>query len=317
MGRQHALAAAVSMVLLTAGCVGASADPAPQPSGSTRVSTWVDPDGDGLLQPGPGEPLRSHTELAPVSRPAHRLVTFAQLADAHVTDEESPARVEALDRLGSPFTSAFRPQEALTPFVLAGMVETINRLHPAAVVETGDLIDNAQANELDAAAAILRGGRVDPNSGAAEYAGVQSASNPDPLIYRPSVDAPRYPGVLAAAERPFTSPGLNAPWYPIAGNHDVLVQGNLAATAATERIAVGSRKVVTLDAETAAAAQEGRLTPRIVDRLLADERTANAITVPDVHGKFVSEATGILTSKGFQVDPAPAGTVCASVSPLN
>jgi hypothetical protein len=109
---------------------------------------------------------------------------------------------------------------------------------------------------------------------------VQSASNPDPLIYRPSVDAPRYPGVLAAAERPFTSPGLNAPWYPIAGNHDVLVQGNLAATAATERIAVGSRKVVTLDAETAAAAQEGRLTPRIVDRLLADERTANAITVP-------------------------------------
>jgi 3',5'-cyclic AMP phosphodiesterase CpdA len=280
MGRQHALAAAVSMVLLTAGCVGASADPAPQPSGSTRVSTWVDPDGDGLLQPGPGEPLRSRTDLAPASRPAHRVVMFAQLADAHVTDEESPARVEALDRLGAPFTSAFRPQEALTPFVLAGMVETINRLHPAAVVETGDLIDNAQANELDAAAAILRGGRVDPNSGAAEYAGVQSASNPDPLIYRPSVDAPRYPGVLAAAERPFTSPGLNAPWYPIAGNHDVLVQGNLAATAATERIAVGSRKVVTLDAETAAAAQEGRLTPRIVDRLLADERTANAITVP-------------------------------------
>ena len=77
-----------------------------------------------------------------------------------------------------------------------------------------------------------------------------------------------------------TSPCLHAPWYPIAGNHDLLVQGNLAATPATQRIAVGSRKVVTLDAETAAAARGGRLTPRIVDRLLADESTGDAITVP-------------------------------------
>ena len=80
-----ALAAAVSMALLTAGCVGASADPAPQPSGSTRVSTWVDPDADGALQPGPGEPLRNRTELAPRSRPTrriarrHRTVTWSMI----------------------------------------------------------------------------------------------------------------------------------------------------------------------------------------------------------------------------------------------
>ena len=74
--------------------------PALPDTGSTRVRTWVDPD-TGVLLPGPGEPLRNRTELAPRSRPTRRLVTFAQLADAHVTDEESPARVEVLDRLGA------------------------------------------------------------------------------------------------------------------------------------------------------------------------------------------------------------------------
>ena len=119
MGRQHALAAAVAMALLTAGCVGASADPAPQPSGSTRISTSVDPDGDGTLQRGPGRAVAQPQRAGAGVAATQRLVTFAQLADAHVTDEKSPARVEMLDRLGPPFTSAFLPQEALTPFVLA------------------------------------------------------------------------------------------------------------------------------------------------------------------------------------------------------
>src|SRR5262249_33558260 len=193
-----ARALAASIAVAATACVGGgpSAQRLPD-TGSTLARTWVDSAGNGILTPAPGERMLPRTALAPASRLTQPLVTLAQITDAHVTDEESPARVEMLDRLGHPFTSAFRPQEALTPFVLAAVVRTVDRIHPAAVFETGDLIDNAQQNEMTQALAILGGGRVDPNSGASGYDGVQSASNPDPLIYRPAVDEPRYPGLLA------------------------------------------------------------------------------------------------------------------------
>ena len=248
-------------MLLVTGCSG------PPPS-STLHGTFRDRNGDGVLERAHGEPLVDRTELAPASKPVERLALFAQLTDAHVVDEESPARLEGLDRRGPPFTSAFRPQEALSGRVLDATMRSLNTLKPQAVIETGDLVDNDQLNELDEAIAILRGGRVDPSSGAPGYRGVQAASNPDPYYYRPGVDPPRHMELLAEAERPFDAVGLKAPWYPVVGNHDLLVQGNLAPTAETNAIATGDRKLVTLSPAALEAVRGLRLSQGAVAALL-------------------------------------------------
>jgi Calcineurin-like phosphoesterase len=235
--------AVTALLLAAAGC-GAPGAAAPTATTSTLQSTLIDRDGDGFLERGPGEPLRDRGRSV---RPGRTLATFGQLTDTHVRDEESPARAPFLDRLGAPVDSTFRPQEAFSTQVLDAAVRALDREHPQAVVVTGDIIDSAQENELDQALAVLDGGVVNPDSGAPGYDGVQEASDPDPFYFRPDNDAPRHPGVLDAAQRRFRAAGLDAPWYPAIGNHDVLVQGEVPATPAIEQVATGDRMVVGLD----------------------------------------------------------------------
>ncbi len=238
--RRQALASAAALAAsgALAGC-GSGAGAAR--SGSTLASTWSDLRGDGQLEPAAGEPLLVRTELGPPAAGVQLLARLAHVTDAHVMDAASPARVPFLDRLGPPLQSTFRPQEALTARVLSGAVRSIRRLAPAVVIQGGDVIDNAQGNELTAAIALLSGGRVEPGSGPHGYFGVQSAADPDPFYYRPDLDAPRHPGLLAAATRPFTARGAGAPWYPVLGDHDVLVQGELVPSALTRSLALGQR----------------------------------------------------------------------------
>ncbi|MDQ6744676.1 MAG: hypothetical protein M3Z27_01440 [Actinomycetota bacterium] len=233
----RALAAAAT--LYAAGCGSGSAAGGVD-SGSTLVSTWADRGGEGVLARSGGEALIHRAELAPAAATGRTIATIAHLTDAHVLDASSPARVTFLDRLGPPFQSTFRPQETLSAQVLAGAVHALGALQADLVVQGGDLIDNAQANELAQAIAVLEGGQVHPGSGRRGYFGVQVAENPDPFYYRPDLDAPRYPGLLGQAAKAFTSPGIRrARYYPVLGDHDILVAGEIPPSPQTQALATG------------------------------------------------------------------------------
>jgi len=301
--------------LIAAGC-GNNAR-RPDADGSTLRTTYQDPDGSGVLTPGRGEPLRPRTELGPQTRAVGVLATIAHVTDAHVLDAESPARITFLDRLGPPFQSTFRPQETLTAPVLAGSLHAIRALRPDAVIQGGDLIDNDQSNELSLALAILKGGGVRPGSGAPGYFGVQSALDADPFYYRPDLDAPRHPGLLQAATRAFTSPGVGAAWYPVLGDHDILVAGEVAPTAQTRALALGVEAVWDLPpgltsppglAAARAAAGGGGCSPGgppsggLVERFLEQALSGPKVRVPPDSGRRELEAdealAGLRTASG-------------------
>lgn len=243
--RQVLLTSAAGIgALALSGC--GSSSPSFAESGSTLESTWGDPAGDGQLRVQPGEPLVERHDLAERTGLGTSLGTLGHITDAHVLDASSPARVTFLARLGPPFQSTFRPQEALTVQVLAGAVRAMRALRPDVVLQGGDLIDNDQANELRQALAVLNGGDVQPGSGPDGYHGVQLESDPDPFYYRPDVDAPRHPGLLKEALRRFDSVGLGRPWLPVLGDHDILVAGEMVPNPLTQHLAVGDRALWTL-----------------------------------------------------------------------
>jgi 3',5'-cyclic AMP phosphodiesterase CpdA len=283
----EALAATGALAVSSCGAGGARRAAA---TGSTLESTWVDPLGVGILQVGRGEPLIARTELGPASAATGVIATLAHVTDAHVLDASSPARVTFLDRLGPPFQSTFRPQETLTAQVLAGIARAVRALSPDAVIQGGDLIDNAQANELAQALATLRGGVVSPGSGRDGYYGVQLASNPDPFYYRPDLDAPRHPGLLQQAVRRFRSVGLPGAVYPVLGDHDILVAGEVTPSGQTQTLALGDQAVWELppdlsvpprtDQLTTTGSPDGPPRPGVVSQFLAQATAGPTVRVP-------------------------------------
>lgn len=241
---------------------------AASPEGTTLVTSLERAPGAGYvpLRPGPGWPTLPRAELAVLSegRVDRRvpLASFVHLTDVHIIDAQSPGRVEYLDDVNAEFSAAFRPQELLTTHVQASMVDRIRSLRSGPItgrrfdcaVSTGDNIDNQQHNELSWFVGVLDGGTVTPNSGApTDYEGVQLAEwgldrywHPDQPAadrYGTELGFPAIDGLLPAAISGFTSVGLDIPWYSTYGNHDGLLQGNLARTDAIDQLLMGDLKI--------------------------------------------------------------------------
>lgn len=277
---------------LALGASGGGADEPPA-SASTLRGTWTDPDGDGTLERGPGEPLRDRTDLAPAGRPGRVLARIGQITDTHVRDEESPARVSFLDRLGGPFTPTFRPQETLTTQAFASGIRALDAEDPDLLLVTGDITDNAEETEYDQALAVLEGRTVDPDTGAKGYDGPQRADNPDPAYYRPDVDPPVHPGLLTAAQRTFAAPAARVPWLPIPGNHDLLAAGEVTPTAATNAVATGDQTLVRpregLDVPRDASGANAAVNALIAGGVLPGQ---TATIAPDPRRVFLTPAQG-------------------------
>jgi metallophosphoesterase (TIGR03767 family) len=224
-----------------------------------------------------GEPHTIRTDLVgPLGRevqPARRdpLVTIGHVTDLHVTDAESPARFEFINRMaGDPryreFLPMHRPQEALNAHTIDAMVRTLNGIDrgPVAgapldlVVMSGDAIDNAQLNELANFIALFDGGRVQPGSGGPEFESVQAPGWPDDLFWKPDGGAhgrdqfrlaygfPHLPGLFDRGLRAFNADGLRVPWIGCRGNHELLCQGVGIVTPELAAALVAGRKPIAL-----------------------------------------------------------------------
>ncbi len=198
------------------------------------------------------------------------IACIGHITDLHVTDVQSPARFEFVNReWGDPrfreLLTMQRPHEALTVRAVEALLRALDRIKRAPltgnrielVAMTGDSIDNTQLNELTNFLALMDGGTVHPDSGAPAYDGVQASGWPSEIFWKPDGPAdgdlfqaalgfPSLPGLLERAMEPFQARGLGLPWLGCYGNHEEACQGVGVVNPALARAMTGMRKPLAL-----------------------------------------------------------------------
>jgi hypothetical protein len=194
------------------------------------------------------------------------------------------------------------------------------------VLLTGDLADSNGKLEASWVKTLIDGGTLDPNSGQdptlsedplcstlgtlnqtlglglfdnpANYTGVQDYNDyvESNLFYDPNHPAglfagwPSFPGLANEGQKPFNAQGLAVPSYITPGNHDVLVQGNLSANAAFEKVALGCIKPMgPFPGGFSAAAIQQILDPAYLTGLLTTDPTKVALVPPDNRRSYLDK----------------------------
>jgi hypothetical protein len=223
----------------------------------------------GLTASGSGEPHQRLDRLGvdalkgPATGAAASLLIFPHLTDIHIIDEESPARTVALDDVAS---SAWRRQESYSTQLLDAMIRKLVKFDAFRkldfVLFSGDAIDNNQKNELMWFLQVVNGGLTTPNSGALD----------DPLS-----------GTQNDPHDGFVAAGLGQiPWYHALGNHDGLIQGNLAFSPGSNYSAITGDPT----RGEIAAGSLSRANPPVCNPIPAGESPLPARCVPTEHNKL-------------------------------